>query len=398
MLAKFKRRLRSRRNAAQEPNNAPVLAGISLLPSEILGGEIFPLVVHDELHDDLWHRKLLALAGVCTQWRNIIHSTPFLWNQRIRINTRQFSYVGRFRRNRMAKKYLEALRMCLTRSAPFPVTISIDRLAFRRDRKNSARTADIISGAAVRVESLRMSILHGDDVGVYILRALKRLPIGTLQALTEINFDFLGGAARHPTVSFSLMNAPHLRRVVLSARSNPLNLISIPWPQLTHLTLAAPPLACVAVLAKCISLVSAALFHFWEDDTAPTTVTLVHLTSLRLTISSTLIQAVGNLDLPALTTLELIYDDNDMIWPQLEVLRQLPLHNIQYLTFGFDDEEVLESPTLVTELKLKECGSDLEMLSIERGPTLQAMLARLVYRGDSSDKAYYLDGLQVDVL
>ncbi|KAJ7757531.1 hypothetical protein B0H16DRAFT_666460 [Mycena metata] len=455
MLAKFKQRLHLGRNTTQK--SAPVLSGIALLPSEILGGEIFPLVL-DKVPDDFWHRKLLALAGVCTQWRNIVHSTPFLWNQHIRINTRQFAAVGRFRRNRIVKKYFQALTVCLARSAPLPVSISIHWFAFSpRHKKDLARAVDMISNAAVRVQSLRISSLDKAHTWACILRALERPD--TLQALTEIDFAFLGGAAQQPAVPLSLMNAPHLRRVELSARSNPLNLISIPWPQLTHLTLAAPPLACLAVLAKCSNLVSAVLSHlytFRPDDTqAPTTATLMHLTSLRLTISSTLIQAVGNLDLPALTTLELIYDDDDMIWPQLEVFRQLPLHNIQYLTFAFDDAEVLESATLcallrctpsVTELTLRECVCvdnallnalradvpwsklllpQLETLSIDWGPvlgvdfeleTLRAMLAsrvgaglkRLVYQGDYSDNgdkgfmpalaAYYLDGPQVNVL
>ncbi|KAJ7045021.1 hypothetical protein C8F04DRAFT_1067439, partial [Mycena alexandri] len=412
MLAKFKQRLRS----PQE--NAPVFSGIALLPSEILGGEIFPLVVHDGIHDDLWHRKLLALAGVCTQWRNIVHSTPFLWNRHIRINTWWFSGVGRFRRNRITKKYFEALRMCLARSAPLPVSIWIDWLSqLAVHRKDFARAVDLISDAAARIESLHISSRSSDDVGACVLRALERLPTSTFQALTEIDFVFLSNVALVP---FSVMSAPHLRRVKLklpNAGPDPLSFMSIPWLQLTHLTLAAPPLACLAVLARCCNLVSAVLHHMYTslpDNTAPTTATLVHLTSLRLTVSSTLIQAVGNLDLPTLTTLELIYHDN-MIWPQLEVFRQLPLHNIQYLTFEF-----LESATLcallrctpnVTELKLKECGCidnaflnalradvpwsklllpQLEMLSIDWGPvlgddfdleTLQAMLASRVGAG-----------------
>ncbi|KAJ7757490.1 hypothetical protein B0H16DRAFT_1721228 [Mycena metata] len=448
MLAKFKQRLHSRRSTAQK--SAPVLSGIDFLPSEILGGEIFSLVVDEDI---LWHQTLLALASVCTQWRNIVHSTPFLWNQPIRINTLQLFSLGRFRRKRIAKKYFEALRMCLTRSAPLPVSIWVDSPTLIGDRKDFARTVDLISDAAVRIEVLRISSLHGDDGGVCILRVLERLPNGSLHALTEIDFRHLSSAALHPTVSFSLMNAPNLRRVKLSAGPHPLNSISIPWPQLTHLTLAAPPLACLAVLAKCSNLVSAVLHHVYTsfpDDTTPTSATLVHLTSLRLTISSTLIQAIGNLVLPALTALELIYDDADMIWPQLEVFRQLPLHNIQYLMIDLDREEVLDSATLctllrctpsVTELKLTDCVyinnaflnalradgprsklllPHLELFSIEWGSvlgtyffdlkTLQAMLAsraavglrRFVYRGDYSEEvpvlaAYHADGLQVDV-
>ncbi|KAJ7044977.1 hypothetical protein C8F04DRAFT_1067245, partial [Mycena alexandri] len=190
MLAEFIQRLYSRRNTAQE--NAPVFSSIALaalLPSEILGGEIFPLVVHEENYGDLWHRKLLVLARVCTQWRNIVHSTPFLWNQHIRINVRQFSAMGRFRRNRLTKKYFEALRMCLARSAPLPVSISIDDwLVFSGDRKDFARSVDLISNAAVRMEVLRIRSRRRDDAGVCIL-ALELIPTGAFQALTEIDLN-----------------------------------------------------------------------------------------------------------------------------------------------------------------------------------------------------------------
>ncbi|KAJ7757488.1 hypothetical protein B0H16DRAFT_1721226 [Mycena metata] len=366
MLVKFKQRLHSRRSTAQK--SAPVLSGIAFIPSEILGGEIFPLVVDE---DKLWHRALLALASVCTQWRNIVHSTPFLWNQPIRINTLQLFSVGRFRRKRIAKKYFEALRMCLTRSAPLPVSICINSPTLIRDRKDFARAVDLISDAAARMEFLRVSSsLHMDDVGVCILRALERLPKGSLNALTEIDFLLLG-TALHPTVSFSLMNAPRLRRVKLSAGPDPLNLISIPWLQLTQLTLAAPPLGCLAVLARCSNLVSAVLRYMYPslpDNTASTIATLLRLTSLSLTISSALIQAVGNLDLPALTTLSFTYRRTGMIWPQLEVFRRLPLHNIQCLSFELNGEEVLNSATLCTLLRCTPSVTEftLELILLHR--------------------------------
>ncbi|KAJ7757509.1 hypothetical protein B0H16DRAFT_1823765 [Mycena metata] len=150
------------------------------------------------------------------------------------------------------------------------------------------------------------------------------------------------------------MNAPHLRRVELGAGWNPPNSISIPWPQLTHLTLVAPPFAGVAVLAKCSNLVSADLsemYTFGLDDTALTTATLTHLTSLSLTISSALIQAVGNLDLPALTTLSFNYRRTGMIWPHLAVFHQLPLHTIQYLSFELNNDPTLELTTLYALLR-----------------------------------------------
>ncbi|KAJ7757507.1 sphingomyelin phosphodiesterase [Mycena metata] len=58
----------------------------------------------------------------------------------------------------------------------------------------------------------------------------------------------------------------------------------------------------------------------------------MHLTSLRLTIPSTLIQAVGYLDIPALITLELLYFDSPTPWSQPAVFSHLALGNVRRLT------------------------------------------------------------------
>ncbi|KAJ7757499.1 hypothetical protein B0H16DRAFT_1885526 [Mycena metata] len=381
MLAKLKQRLRLRRNTAQK--SAPVLGGIGLLPFEILGSEIFPRVVHTERLYDPWHSTLLSLACVCTRWRNIVHSTPSLWNQCIWINTRQFSGLQPSRRNRLVEKYFEALRMCLTRSAPLLVSISIDWSAFEPDRKDFARAVDLISDAAARIEFLRVSSLCKDDAGVCVLRALERLP--TLQALTEIEFSFLGGAVLQP---FSVMNAPRLRRVNLSAGPDPLNLVSFPWPQLTHLTLAARPLACLAVLAKCSNSVSAVLHHmytFEPNDTAPTA-TLLHLTSLSLTVSATLIQAAGNLNLPALTSLELIYDGNTMMLPHLEIFSHLPFGNVRRLTLEFYGAEMIGTATLCA---LLHCTPSVTAIILKSTTYIHnALVNALVLRADVRSKLF----------
>ncbi|KAJ7044997.1 hypothetical protein C8F04DRAFT_1067325 [Mycena alexandri] len=381
MLAKFKQRLHSRGNTAQK--SAPVFSGIALLPSETLGGEIFPLVVHGKFRDDLWRRKLLALAGVCTQWRNIVHSTPLLWNQCICLDTHQFSRVGRFREERIVEKYFEAVRMCLTRSAPLPVSISIDWFALRGDRKDFARTVDIISDAAERIESLRTSIVGRNDIGVGILRALEGLPNGTLRALTTIDISFETDTSPH----IDLMNAPHLRRVELRVGWNPIDVISIPWLQLTHVTLTAPPLACLAVLARCSNLVSAVLavlqpMHTSLPDDLPLiTATLMHLTSLCLSVSSKLLRAVGNLVLPALTTLELF-----MVWPKPAILSHLPLGNVRRLTLTMhgvvqtaDLYALLRCTPGVTELKLTSYGVENTFLDVLRVdiPSTELLLPQL---------------------
>ncbi|KAJ7157144.1 hypothetical protein C8R46DRAFT_1293605 [Mycena filopes] len=365
MLAKLTRRLHSRGNAARL--EAPALKGIALLPSEILGDEIFPLVVDLLSSTTVWHRTLLALAKVCKRWRSIVHSTPLLWDRRVSITTYRFSALGYFRRNRMAEKYFEAVRMWVARSAPYPLSISLDCCfdeAVQGVAKDLERGLDILSTAAARLKSLHINAFGVDNAGVVLLRALERLPSGTLHGLTEVHLIFQGDVTSRRTIPFSFAGSEHLRRAKLNVGPRPLDLLSIPWGQLTHLDLTAPPSVCVAVVAQCSNLTSAALHPMdspLPDNSTGTTTTLTQLTSLRITVSPSLIEAIGdNLVLPALTTLELYHDFGP--WPDLgRVLPKLPLGSIQRLTLEFAHD--LHSPERmcalfqlthsVTELSLK---------------------------------------------
>ncbi|KAJ7757530.1 hypothetical protein B0H16DRAFT_1536957 [Mycena metata] len=292
---------------------ADALLGIHVLPSEVLGGEIFPLVVHGA--GNRWHRKILVLDQVCTRWRHILHSSPLLWTNCVPINTRQFS--GLSSADSIVANYFRAIKMWLARSAPLPIPVSLDLSAFRPGTDDFARALDINTEIGGRWKSLHINVQWSEEADCET----------PLHALTEVAF-----------ASFPWQQ--HVR---------PLEVVSIPWSQLTQLSLkSGPPLTCRTVLVKCTSIVSAHLEAGLDESmdlSALSTASLAHLSSLALSVSQASFRATAKVMLPALTTLELFYDVQHAL---------LPLHNIQKLTLnvviGLLDS-VLESADLCALLR-----------------------------------------------
>ncbi|KAJ7045020.1 hypothetical protein C8F04DRAFT_521768 [Mycena alexandri] len=352
--------------------------GIHSLPSEVLAGEIFPLVAHG----DRWRRKILVLDQVCTHWRHILHSSPLLWTNCIPINTRQFS--GLSSADSLVASYFTAVKMWLARSAPLPVPVSLNWSAFRPGTDDFSRAVDIFTEISGRWKSLHIDARWAEEATVYVLRALERQSPGTLHALTEVAFNSFPVWIRAPVPPFTTIPDRQFIR--------PLEVVSIPWSQLTQLGLiSASALTCRTVLLKCTNIVSAGWEGVTEDDSNLSAelsiTTLTHLSLLRLSVSQASIRAAGNLVLPALTTLELLHDAR-MVWPHPAVFSLLPLSNIQKLTLNVA-LDVLESADLcallrctpgVTELKLDTpFGIENAFLDALRadGPVTELLLPRL---------------------
>ncbi|KAJ7033754.1 hypothetical protein C8F04DRAFT_1395924 [Mycena alexandri] len=364
MLAKFKQRLSSRRNASSVLDGTYLLPSQDLslpihsLPFEVLAGEIFPLVVHSA--GDHWLRKILVLDQVCTRWRHILHSSPLLWTNCIPINTIQFSRQRRAGNTGIiVAKYLTAVKKGLARSSPLPVHVSLDWSAFRPGTDDFACAVDVITEPEIRGrwKSLHIDVRWAEEATVDVLRALKRQSPDTLDALIEVAFKSFPVWIRDPAAPFTTIPNHGQQRLA------PLEVVSIPWSQLTKLSLmSATSLTCRTVLVKCTNLVSAGLEGVLEDDidlSALSAATLTRLSSLHLSVSQASMRATGKLILPALTRLELFYDTR-MVRSHPAVFSLLPLHNIQKLTLNVV-LDVLESADLcallrctpaVTELKL----------------------------------------------
>ncbi|KAJ7919335.1 hypothetical protein B0H13DRAFT_2320540 [Mycena leptocephala] len=159
-----------------------------------------------------------------------------------------------------------------------------------------------------------------------LLRPLAHLPDGMLQALTEVNLH-LSSSVRPPKVLSVFMSAPRLRRVELRVEPETTDLMSMPWAQLTHITLnSTTPRACFVALAECTNAVSAVLnctliemVHDHHSALSMVTATLPHLATLRVSVSPALIHVLGHLFLPSLKTLVLY--NHYKAWPPPETFR-----------------------------------------------------------------------------
>jgi hypothetical protein len=206
------------------------------------------------------------------------------------------------------------------------VPVSLDWWNFRTLDKFE-RGVDILFRVVARWKTLSISTWASVDATTRVLRALAHLPDGTLQALTEVTLH-LSSSVRMPKVLSVFMSAARLRRVELLVGPESADLMSMPWAQLTHITLArTTPRACFSVLAECTNIVSAVLrcdhIETVQDDVlsmSMATSNLPHLATLRVWLSPALIHGLGHLVLPSLKTLELLYDVH-MVWPPPDTFR-----------------------------------------------------------------------------
>jgi hypothetical protein len=302
---------------------------IDLLPSEILVGEIFPLIIDSEGQTS-WLENILVLARVCRYWRNLAH-TPVLWNKQcLPINPGQFFLRHGRRRKKPVNIYFKYIEKWLARSALLPVRVSLDWWNFRT-LDEFERAVDIVFRVAARWKTLYITTRANACATTRVLCALAHLPDGTLQALTEVTLH-LSSSVRPHKVPSVFMSAARLRRAELRVGPETADLMSMPLAQLTHITLnSTTPRACFAALAECTNAISAVLnYPFIEMvhdhhsalpvSMATGSATLPHLATLCVRAASpALIHVLGYLVLPSLKTLELY--DHYMAWPLSETFR-----------------------------------------------------------------------------
>ncbi|KAF8187008.1 hypothetical protein K438DRAFT_1495810, partial [Mycena galopus ATCC 62051] len=83
-----------------------IISPIHTLPVELLA-EIFKLAIDGHTHI----KDAFQISQVCSDWRQVAHSTPRLWTRRLRVDLRSdYSEV-----------YAEGLRAWLARSTPLPI-------------------------------------------------------------------------------------------------------------------------------------------------------------------------------------------------------------------------------------------------------------------------------------
>ncbi|KAJ7024329.1 hypothetical protein C8F04DRAFT_1132158 [Mycena alexandri] len=299
---------------------------IGKLPPELLV-EIFKIVVHTPLIVDSnmpsWGlipgdsgpalQKVLRLSQVSPYWRQLVHSTPQLWAEGV---------VGVNLNKELTDRYLDGLDTLLTRSSPYPISMSIGRGSdiSAAPSKSSQTLARNVASTARRWENLQIdldSLRHFNDLAPDTLEVLERLHVRNPR-FAPVSDPILVFESSH-----------RLRVFTLDAAASTIRLLRLPWLQLTHLQLHdASLVGCRTALLQCGNLIWAKILTSYDwDSPSPATDSPVTILPFLSTLDLEF-QGVPNFDevhgveafflplaLPSLKILTLELDMNGEFWP-----------------------------------------------------------------------------------
>ncbi|KAJ7766798.1 hypothetical protein B0H16DRAFT_1522521 [Mycena metata] len=346
---------------------------IGKLPPELLV-EIFKIAVHTPLIVDSnipsWSlppgdsgpalQKVLRLSQVSSYWRQLVHGTPQLWAEGV---------VGVSLNQELTDRYLDGLDNLLTRSAPYPMSISIIRGpdTSTPPSKSSQTLARNVTSTARRWKNLQIDL---DS-----LRHFNHLPSDTFEVLEQLHLRNPRSLASDPILVFE---SSHLLRVFsLEAAVQTIQILRLPWSQLTHMDLRDTSLGgCRAALLQCSNLVWAKIITSYDwDFFSPVTDSPVTILPFLGTLDLEF-QGVPNLEevhgieafllplaLPCLKILTIELDCNGEIWPTAVFSDfQSRSLNIEKFTLSYSEIDsqdlitVLRRSPALQSLEIKDCG------------------------------------------
>ncbi|KAJ7465056.1 hypothetical protein FB451DRAFT_428596 [Mycena latifolia] len=234
-----------------------VIAPIRKLPAELLV-EIFMHAVESQYE---WLKAVLAVCGVCAHWRQLACTTPRLWTGLLRIQKKKSASDG----------YLTMTKTLLDRSAPLPISISLNNdLAMEQPTPS---LVDLFFSIAPRWRSLAL-----DDVDSSLSK-LRQLPPNALKSLEMVDLKTREVIHDYTPKVAVFLAAPRLRRVTLDVQRT--DLIQIPWSQLTHLTLSEnSPRMSLDILVQCPNIVVAKFLCLDAWVVPPTSAPIITLPRL----------------------------------------------------------------------------------------------------------------------
>ncbi|KAJ7838689.1 hypothetical protein B0H13DRAFT_2677378 [Mycena leptocephala] len=303
-----------------------MIVPIGKLPTELLV-EIFKIAVHTPVLSDyvparyfqggLYRgdlraglRKILLLSQVSPYWRQIVHNTPQLWAEGV---------VGICLGSQkdLTDPYLDGLKTLLARSSPFPISVSLAQIPNHTALSNSSNTIFCIMVPTVqRWKNLQVDL---DSFGFF-----NALPSGAFEALERLHIE---GFSKQNNPVTLFQSAPRLRSFTFKVHESAINLIQLPWWQLTQLRIDDDSLGgCRTVLLQCSNLISATFNTCYTWDLAPTLadspiVVLPFLETLTMAFdgdddSGDLGTFFMPLSLPSLTTIDFEFNANvEEFWP-----------------------------------------------------------------------------------
>ncbi len=191
-----------------------LIAPIHTLPVELLA-EIFQLTIDDNTHI----KDAFRISQVCSDWRQVAHSTPRLWAGPLRVplEARESEQV-----------YADELKSWLARSASLhiPVILEFKR---RETVPLSPRISEEIFRIAPRWRSLRV------ETPTYPQASLvRRVAECSLDSLEELNLGFIEQDAVDADTIPSFMTASRLQKLSISLDEDS-HRILVPWVQSAQL-------------------------------------------------------------------------------------------------------------------------------------------------------------------
>ncbi|KAF7357464.1 F-box domain-containing protein [Mycena sanguinolenta] len=206
-----------------------IMSSIRTLPVELLA-KVFDLSIEDPTHI----KDVYRLAQVCSDWRQVAHSTPQLWSRPLRVDLRK-------------RADADGLKAWLAQSAPLSLPISIIPA-----HKDIAGTLEELLSVASRWHSLRIYLT------TYAMPSwfFRKLSQGMLDSLEVLELGPIDDDADPTPLSFTAV--PRLRKLnILCGLTAPQTLV--PWVQLTDLVIQIDSHEAVAILAQCTNLVRASI-------------------------------------------------------------------------------------------------------------------------------------------
>ncbi|KAJ7268098.1 hypothetical protein B0H12DRAFT_1229746 [Mycena haematopus] len=357
-----------------------LISPIHTLPVELLA-EIFQLTIRDYMSKDVFR-----ISHVCSDWRQVAHSTPRLWTKPIQI------YI---RPSRSDHVYMDGLKAWLVRSAPLTIPVSMMLEHGRKDHRIPDEV--LVLKTAPRWHSLDLTRVHpaGGHTPSSLIGQLAECSLESLEELT------LGSFAENinPT---SFTAVPRIWKLCIHFCSNAPLPILVPWAQLTNPTLRADfPDIALDVLGQCPNLIRVAISTAgWNvlpeprQDILP--LSRLHFLSLSFFGSGGHVTPfLDRLSTPALENLYLNFRDMDMgrRWTQAHVTAfQLRAPNMTQLDLWYssltsdDLRTIIRHAPSLTHLELTYCRACFD----------DALIDALSYKAGVSPLAPHLHNLYLD--
>ncbi|KAJ6466210.1 hypothetical protein C8R45DRAFT_1172581 [Mycena sanguinolenta] len=261
-----------------------IASPIHTLPVELLA-EIFDFAIEDETHIEDAH----GISQVCSDWRQVAHSTPRLWTRTLEVDLCEQADVA------------DGWKAWLARSAPMRIP-----MYFMGDFENiNPGILEEVLSVAPRWSSLRLDSTCRTPPSL-----VRQLAHCRLDSLEDLDLGFIRETDPAQPPPFTV---PRLRKLSIINHTEDTLQIVVPWVQLTELAFECnSPDTTLEILTQCLNLIAANItISRWYQSPKVISIHLNQLQSLYLSVDDEFAPIAAFLDClstPELQTLQLQLD------------------------------------------------------------------------------------------